>query len=1090
MAVTNMCPDWRTRPTILSDTKLVVTIVVGAFVWFWGSWQLSALDVAFGEARAPSPEIPGRLQDVSCSPERDVPRGLVHLSCLVQLQGEVASARFPGFEDLLPPGVGEKVAWARLRIQARGADGSWENRDSAGQLTASMRVTSRVQLGPFTLSKELIERIPNTELQAPDSRVFGRLRSKQRAQADTSIYNASTMTYDEHCQCLVAGDTRVFIEFADAAMISVLGESKTDSDVLECHNTQPGDLCYTEIHWAKSQGIQMHPEWYPGLHAGSSDVEFQVVIHRETGKCPMPCPLEAPPQQTKHECYDAKLGEMCYGEITWAKSDGIRKHPEWYPGLTAASSNSAFQAVVHANSPKKCPQPCTGKQARLEMWKDPEGSKPSFGIVRAGELSAKAMVQGAACSQQHPCDELPASSPRMAVCIWATWCILGAWCFFWPSTALSCASEACCKVPDRQDPHCEMDVEYGCWSFGVACLIGIVSAVTTFAVGLLQNWSGPLFVFMLPLVLSAPLLFWMWKGCVQEADDDAQTNPAANASAFAAAAAASGGPRYQRLQGDDQPLLQAPSRPTSSASEASKGGSTVVKHVFFDFDQTISRIHVFKQLAGWEPGVSAPRSQSERGQIHRLRMLNTDRGRKYRYSESTNSVTECIPGGVGSGSWTSAALGGVQRVQELRTFFSTLQASGVKMTIITKGNVGACQYLLEHDQLLQFFGNVFGMIGATYGESEFDKAHQEPSRYEGRAENELRDSKANLILNLMALEGLDGCEAVLVEDDSAEISSVAQVCRSVYVSERKGMNTWEMNKILELAGLAPSTPERSSNQATTAQAARPVRSPLQASSATGSQKQPSLQQQMKPQQKQALHQQQQPQLQEQPKLPKAQVQALGQQQAVFVQGRSGANQNNVAKTSSARVPSAEVVKPATIREGQASIESSDVQTLAIAKDAAKPEACRLDFAQILRSPPPECWAAIYAKFPQASNGRDTLRQADTATSPKTTTKLLEEQRIETPTADVEKVRSWPHVSEILKSCPREYWVKLHLDFAEQLSPNTLQETGVGSPAVKGNDTSNQSGKIERTWPDICETLKSCPPDYWVALHEKFTQDLA
>ena len=226
----------------------------------------------------------------------------------------------------------------------------------------------------------------------------------------------------------------------------------------------------------------------------------------------------------------------------------------------------------------------------------------------------------------------------------------------------------------------------------------------------------------------------------------------------------------------------------------------VAKHVYFDFDQTISRIHVFKQLAGWEPGVAPPHSQSERGQIHRLKMLN-DAG-QYVYSASSGHVVACPPGAPGGGSWTSGALGGLQRVEELRSFFSGLKASGAKVSIITKGNVGACRYLMEHEGLLHFFENVFGMVGQFYGESEYDKANQEPSPLEGTAENELRDSKADLIRSLMAKEGLAESEGVLVEDDPAEIASVAEVCRSVFVSDRKGMTARELDELRKLVGAA------------------------------------------------------------------------------------------------------------------------------------------------------------------------------------------------------------------------------------------------------------------------------------------------
>ena len=137
---------------------------------------------------------------------------------------------------------------------------------------------------------------------------------------------------------------------------------------------------------------------------------------------------------------------------------------------------------------------------------------------------------------------------------------------------------------------------------------------------------------------------------------------------------------------------------------------------------------------------------------------------------------------------------------QLGSFFSSLKASGVRLSIITKGNVGACRYLLEQEGLLQHFEQVFGMLGQFYGESDFDRANPEPSLLEGSSDCELRESKANLIRSLMSRESLAVEEACLVEDDAQEIASVQGVCRSVFVSERRGMTESEMNELRRLAG--------------------------------------------------------------------------------------------------------------------------------------------------------------------------------------------------------------------------------------------------------------------------------------------------
>lgn len=52
-------------------------------------------------------------------------------------------------------------------------------------------------------------------------------------------------------------------------------------------------------------------------------------------------------------CQEAKQGSACWNEVQWAKTEGIRQHPEWYPGLTANSPREHFQEVVHQHSPGK-----------------------------------------------------------------------------------------------------------------------------------------------------------------------------------------------------------------------------------------------------------------------------------------------------------------------------------------------------------------------------------------------------------------------------------------------------------------------------------------------------------------------------------------------------------------------------------------------------------------------------------------------------------------------------------------------------------------------------------------------------------------
>ena len=173
-------------------------------------------------------------------------------------------------------------------------------------------------------------------------------------------------------------------------------------------------------------------------------------------------------------------------------------------------------------------------------------------------------------------------------------------------------------------------------------------------------------------------------------------------------------------------------------------------------------------------------------------------------------------------------------MRQLGAFFASLREAGTRLSIITKGNVGACRYLLEQEGLLQFFEQVFGMLGQFYGESDFDRANQEPSPLEGSSDCELRESKANLIRSLMSRESLSAEEACLVEDDPQEISSVKGICLSVFVSARQGMTATEMEELRRLSGAEPpdqsaagETPAaRTVSQQAVAPEAKPQTAPL------------------------------------------------------------------------------------------------------------------------------------------------------------------------------------------------------------------------------------------------------------------------
>merc|ERR1712187_679008 len=79
------------------------------------------------------------------------------------------------------------------------------------------------------------------------------------------------------------------------------------------------------------EGIRNHSDWFVGLNTDSSFEEVQLNIHNNpnaTVYCPRPCDA----------CHTAIEGERCYSAVMWVLSDGIRKQPESYKGLTKFAS--------------------------------------------------------------------------------------------------------------------------------------------------------------------------------------------------------------------------------------------------------------------------------------------------------------------------------------------------------------------------------------------------------------------------------------------------------------------------------------------------------------------------------------------------------------------------------------------------------------------------------------------------------------------------------------------------------------------------------------------------------------------------------
>lgn len=216
-----------------------------------------------------------------------------------------------------------------------------------------------------------------------------------------------------------------------------------------------------------------------------------------------------------------------------------------------------------------------------------------------------------------------------------------------------------------------------------------------------------------------------------------------------------------------------------------------VRLIVFDFDQTLSVIHVFKTLAGWSKDsycqVPKPHATTERGQVRRLFELS-----------------QIEPFRSERGGFATVAFGGEARVQQLRELLERLKAREVDLVICTKGLVGTVRKCLTDLDLLSFFSEVYGNVGNNYGETPYDQEllRSKPSSKElqfvSPPEKAAWKSKDKLMVQLSNRAGLSRDQAVLVEDDAEEIRRASSVCRTLFVKEAAGMTPRHCAALLQL----------------------------------------------------------------------------------------------------------------------------------------------------------------------------------------------------------------------------------------------------------------------------------------------------
>lgn len=235
--------------------------------------------------------------------------------------------------------------------------------------------------------------------------------------------------------------------------------------------------------------------------------------------------------------------------------------------------------------------------------------------------------------------------------------------------------------------------------------------------------------------------------------------------------------------------------PGDLSSPVSSGGASpekVTRVVFFDFDRTLTVVHVFKSLAGWvdqEVGmlgglgaVSRPHAITERGQLSRACELGT--------------------------AWIEQAFGGRARVCELRALLARLaSAPGCRVILLTRGYIGVARKCLQELGMLEFFAEVYGNTGDAYGKrTKYDTAAQEADMPEevacllGDAAHSSWESKAVIMLGYREAWGLDRDGIIFIDDDAEEIWSVSHCVTTVHVRSPAGITATEVRELLRLVG--------------------------------------------------------------------------------------------------------------------------------------------------------------------------------------------------------------------------------------------------------------------------------------------------
>lgn len=237
-----------------------------------------------------------------------------------------------------------------------------------------------------------------------------------------------------------------------------------------------------------------------------------------------------------------------------------------------------------------------------------------------------------------------------------------------------------------------------------------------------------------------------------------------------------------------------------SASTPAPAPPPVVPHVIvFDFDCTLTTVHVFKALAGWSEkpqgthvglAVPEPHAVTELGQLLRLRRLGP--------------------------AWCEATFGGPARAAELRRLLGVLSGRPeCQVVLLTRGYVAVARKCLKEIGCLRFFKRTYGNIRNAYAEdpTSFDAEAASPTgKRELGTEIDLLgseddgdwDAKVRVLLDYRSRHKLSKEQIILLDDDEGEIGSCQFEASTIHVDAAHGLGRGDVERLFAWAGVTES----------------------------------------------------------------------------------------------------------------------------------------------------------------------------------------------------------------------------------------------------------------------------------------------